>query len=83
MLKKWQLENPEEYKRIQKESAILGGKIMGKIQGQRNKESGHISNLGKKMTEHNNRLQKCPYCGIETRGAGYVRWHGEKCKLKL
>lgn len=81
-LKKWQLDNPEEYKKNQLIGAIKGGITMGKIQGEKNKESGHISNLGKRMSDYNNRLQKCPYCNIETRGAAYVRWHGENCRHK-
>ena len=81
-LKKWIEENPELYKEKQKQAAILGGKIRGPIQAKINKENGHMSNLGKQMTIYNNRLQTCPYCGIETRGAGYVRWHGEKCRKK-
>lgn len=82
-LRKWQLDNPELYKKIQKEAAIAGGKKQGSIQGKKNIESGLISSLGKKNAEKNNRLQTCQYCGITTRGAGYVRWHGEKCKSKL
>jgi hypothetical protein len=57
-----------------------GGKTQGLIQGNINKENGHMSNLGKQMTEYNNRIQICPYCGKESRGIGYSRWHGERCK---
>lgn len=82
-LKKWQLENPDEYKKIQKEAARLGGLSQGKILAKKNVDSGWISNLGKTMAEKNNKLQTCPYCNITTRGAGYSRWHGEKCKSKI
>jgi hypothetical protein len=57
-----------------------GGKKQGPIQGNINKENGHMSRLGKQMTEYNNRIQICPYCGKESRGVGYIRWHGERCK---
>lgn len=59
---------------------IAGGKSRGPIQGKINKENGHMSNLGKQMTEFNNRVQICPHCGIESRGVGYIRWHGNNCK---
>ena len=59
-----------------------GGKARGPIQGNINKENGHISRLGKQMTEYNNRIQICPYCGIESKGVGYIRWHGERCNKK-
>lgn len=26
--------------------------------------------------------KKCPHCGVKSKGAGYNRWHGDKCKLK-
>jgi hypothetical protein len=82
-LNKWRKENPEKYKIIQAISAKLGGKKQGPIQGQKNIESGLISNLGKKMSELNNKEQICPYCNIKSRGAGYHRWHGENCKSKV
>jgi len=72
----WNKNNPEHLKNIH----VIGGKIQGKIQGNINKENGHMSRLGKQMTEYNNRVQTCPYCGKESRGIGYVRWHGERCK---
>ena len=59
---------------------IAGGKSRGTIQGNINKENGHMSRLGKQMTEYNNRVQTCPYCGKDSRGIGYIRWHGERCK---
>ena len=74
----WNKNNPQHLKNIQ----IIGGKIRGPIQGKINKENGHISQLGKQMTIYNNRLQTCPYCGKESKGIGYSRWHGENCKLK-
>ena len=75
-------ENIIRFKEIQKKYAHLGGSKQGPIQAKINKENGHMSRLGKKMTEYNNRSQICPYCGIESRGIGYVRWHGENCKKK-
>ena len=80
--KKWMEDNPELFKEKQKEAAKLGGKKQGPIQGNINKENGHMSSLGKHMTEYNNRIQICPYCNKESRGVGYLRWHGEKCKFK-
>jgi len=59
-----------------------GGKVRGPIQGNINKQNGHMSQLGKQMTIYNNRLQTCPYCGKESKGVGYSRWHGENCKFK-
>lgn len=26
--------------------------------------------------------KKCPHCGINSKGAGYNRWHGDNCKYK-
>ena len=76
-------DNIERLKKIQKEAAILGGLKQGKIQGKKNSESGMLSNLGKKMAEYNNRIQTCIHCGKTTRGIGYTRWHGDKCKHKI
>lgn len=59
-----------------------GGKVQGLITGKKNAENGHISALGKKNSEFNNRIRICPHCSIVTRGIGYVRWHGDKCKHK-
>ena len=75
--KKWVKENPDKVKEI----ARLGGLKQGPIQGKKNAESGMFSALGKKMSEFNNRIRTCPHCGITTRGVGYERWHGDKCKL--
>jgi hypothetical protein len=75
-------DNISHMQNMQKKYCRLGGLTMGKIQGKKNVESGLISNLGKKMSEYNNRLRICPYCEKETRGIGYERWHGEKCKWK-
>jgi hypothetical protein len=72
----WNKNNPEHLKNLQ----VIGGKTQGKIQGNINKENGHMSRLGKQMTEYNNRVRICPYCGKESRGIGYNRWHGERCK---
>jgi hypothetical protein len=77
-LKKWQLENPELYEEIQKKAQYLGGKARGSIQGNINKENGHMSNLGNKMVVYNNRTQECFYCGMITRGVG-VHKHKTKC----
>jgi hypothetical protein len=74
----WNKNNPEHLKNQQS----IGGKIRGPIQGNINKENGHMSQLGKQMTIYNNRLQTCPYCGKESKGVGYSRWHGENCKFK-
>lgn len=62
--------------------AKLGGLKQGPIQAKINKENGHMSKLGKHMTIYNNRIQICPYCGKESKGIGYSRWHGENCKFK-
>jgi hypothetical protein len=77
--KKWKEANPEKHKEI----ARLGGLKQGKIQGKKNAESGMFSALGKKMSEYNNRIQTCIHCGKTTRGIGYIRWHGDKCKNKI
>jgi hypothetical protein len=82
VLKKWMEENPEQFKNNQQIAAKLGGLKQGSIQGNINKENGHMSQLGKQMTIYNNRLQTCPYCGKESKGIGYSRWHGENCKFK-
>jgi RNA polymerase subunit RPABC4/transcription elongation factor Spt4 len=82
VLKKWIEENPEEFKKNQKIAAKLGGLKQGPIRAKINKENGHMSQLGKQMTIYNNRLQICPYCGKESKGVGYSRWHGENCKSK-
>lgn len=78
-LKKWILQNPEQYKEIQKKSASLGGKIRGPIQGKINKENGHISRLG---IEASKIQATCPYCGKEGQRANMHRWHFENCKFK-
>jgi hypothetical protein len=57
-----------------------GGKARGKIQGEKNKPM--LSKLGKEMSKYNNRIQTCPHCGIISKGVGYIRWHGDKCKMK-
>ena len=75
---KWIKENPEKHSK----NASLGGKVTGPIQGKKNAESGHISALGKKNSQFNNRVRTCPHCGITTRGVGYERWHGDRCKNK-
>lgn len=75
-------ENIKRFKELQKKACILGGRALGEIQGKKNVESGHIQKLGKKLSEYNNRYQTCPHCGIITRGLGYTRWHGDKCKSK-
>jgi hypothetical protein len=74
--------NKEKWKNSLLNFQIAGGKTNGPKLAQRNVESGWISNLGKKMSEINNRLQTCPYCGIEAKGIGFHRWHGENCKHK-
>ena len=37
---------------------------------------------GIKLMDKWNIEKKCPYCGIVTKGGGYNKWHGEKCKQK-
>lgn len=74
--------NPEQYNKRIKIFLSAGGRVRGKIQGERNKQSGLISNLGKIMSEKNNQQRVCPYCGLESRGVGYTRWHGENCSKK-
>jgi hypothetical protein len=81
--KELQVNNQEEYSRRVKIFLSAGGKKRGKIQGQKNKESGLISELGKKMSEINNMEQTCPHCNITAKGVGYHRWHGDKCRKKL
>jgi hypothetical protein len=80
--KELQINNKEEYSRRVKIFLSAGGKKQGKIQGQKNKESGLISQLGKKMCEINNMEQTCPHCNITAKGVGYHRWHGDKCRKK-
>jgi len=72
--------NKEKWEKSLLNFQIAGGKKQGIIQGKKNVESGLISALGKKNAEFNNRIRICPHCGIETRGVGYERWHGDKCK---
>lgn len=78
-LKKWQLENPELYKEKQKESASLGGRKQGPIQGKKNVESGHISNLG---IEQAKKIYTCEYCKKTGKSSSMFRWHFENCKQK-
>lgn len=68
----------------------------GKIQGPRNVESGQWASLrtpehqkkagsaGGKIGGHitGNQKRICPYCGLESNGVGYFRWHGDRCKHK-
>lgn len=74
--------NKEQWKKSLLNWQIAGGLKQGSIQGKKNAESGHISALGKKMVEFNNRIRTCPHCNTITRGIGYARWHGDKCKNK-
>lgn len=37
---------------------------------------------GLKVVEQLNKPKICPHCKIESRGAGYNRWHGDNCKMK-
>jgi hypothetical protein len=57
----------------------IGGKISGKLVGNKNKENGHIQEIGKASMS---RVNICPYCNKEGKGAIYFRWHGENCKHK-
>jgi hypothetical protein len=65
-----------------KQSSINGGKVTGN----KNAESGRVSELGKisaKSPKHVNNVKiKCEYCGKEMNIGNYGRWHGDKCKNK-
>jgi hypothetical protein len=69
----------------QKKAGSAGGKIGGPITAKKNVESGHMSALGKsgkgpKISSNKKRI--CPYCGLESNGVGYFRYHGNNCKHK-
>jgi hypothetical protein len=34
------------------------------------------------LTGYKTGWNSCPYCGLETKGVAYFKWHGEKCKHK-
>ena len=67
----------------QKEISRVNG---GKIQGNKNIETGQVIKAGKisaKSPKHPNNVKiKCQYCGKETNVGLNKRWHGEKCKHK-
>ena len=72
-------ENIEMFKEVQKRACILGGKVMGPIQGKKNAESGLISNLGKIQA---NKIHKCPHCSKIGKSSSMFQWHFDKCKWK-
>jgi hypothetical protein len=66
-----------------------GGKVGGKVQfkkglGIHNPDKVlEYKRLGGLAQVKNLNLDKtCPHCGVLSRGAGYNRWHGDKCKQK-
>lgn len=69
----------QRFKQLQKEACILGGKVMGTIQGKKNVESGLISNLGKINAS---KIHECPYCGKVGKSSSMFQWHFDKCKWK-
>jgi hypothetical protein len=60
-----------------KEECSLGGYIVGKYPTEKS-----IIARKKNMSKLNE-YKTCPYCGINSRGLGYNRYHGEKCKQKV
>ena len=73
-----------------KSIASSGGKIGGKVQfenglGIHNPDKAlEYRILGGLAQVKNLNLDKtCPHCGVLSRGAGYNRWHGDKCKHKI
>ena len=77
-LKEWKKNNPEEFYRINSE--------IGRIQGQKNVESGHLAKLNEKYSKENAKYfdheeKVCPNCNKTINGLGmYSRWHGDNCK---
>lgn len=67
----------------QKQSARING---GKVVGNKNAESGRVSELGKlsaKSANHPNNVKvKCVHCGKENNVGNNNRWHGDNCKHK-
>jgi hypothetical protein len=72
-------ENRLRLKELQKRACILGGKVMGKIQGKKNAESGLMSNLGKIQA---NKIHECPHCKKIGKSSSMFQWHFDKCKWK-
>jgi hypothetical protein len=73
------IESKLRLKKLQKTACILGGKVMGAIQGKKNIESGLISNLGKIQA---NKIHKCPHCNKIGKSSSMFQWHFDKCKWK-
>jgi hypothetical protein len=67
----------------EKQSCRING---GKVQGNKNVETGQVSKAGKvsakSPTHPNNVKRKCEHCGKELNLGTYGRWHGDKCKNK-
>jgi hypothetical protein len=76
-LKEWKENNPEEFYKMNSE--------LGKIQGQKNVESGHLDKLHKQYSKENSKYfdhkeKICPNCNKTIKGLGmYSRWHGDNC----
>lgn len=64
------------------------GKIGGKIQGLKNKESGQIQSISSYANQYNGGFnaclieRTCTYCNKTIKGPSYFKWHGDKCKAK-
>ncbi len=60
-----------------KEECVLGAYMAGKYPTQKARNA-RRTNMNKL-----NEYKTCPHCGIYSRGLGYNRYHGDKCKLNL
>lgn len=60
-----------------KEECTLGAYMAGKYPTEKSINA-RRNNMNKL-----NEYKTCPHCGIYSRGLGYNRYHGDKCKLNL
>lgn len=70
--------NKERYKpshTFSQKDCELGGLTTGKKKGEKQQKA-RRNNVSKI-----NIYRTCPYCNLTTRGIGYFRYHGDKCKL--
>lgn len=81
-----------DYRLNTKSKCSKAGKIGGLTQGNINKLSGHIYNLGKngnkKLKAKGGVTQSqitntCPHCNTSGKSNAMYRWHMDNCKLKL
>jgi hypothetical protein len=78
-----------------RQSSKLWGSKLGKIQGNKNVENGHLERMrakgnpslgGKIVSSRPNHVNKkkitCPHCGKEGQYPAMKQWHYDNCKLK-